>query len=351
MNDENKDKKIKIQTVIGAFLSIILMYILLVGALIYFLPVTQNSIIKKTVTIIPYPAVIINTSNIITIRKLQSQLNSARKFYENQDFSQIGLRVDFGTEDGKKRLSIKEKNILDKLIDDTVIEIEAGKRGINIDQEIIDQEVDRKLKEYGTGEYLKDNLENFYGWDLDDFKEKIVKPDLYQEKLFKKIKEQELSYEEAREKIQKAKEDLEKNSNFSQTAKEYSQGESAQNGGSLGWFSANQMLPEVAQIIFALGKNERSDIIESSIGFHIIQVEDQRVQNDEAMLKISQIFVPAKSFSQWLDEKKENYKIMILMQKFIWNSQAKQVEFKDDSLAEYERDLLESPINDPSIIF
>jgi parvulin-like peptidyl-prolyl isomerase len=351
MSNEKKDKKIKIQTVVGAFLSILLGYVVLVGVAIYFLPETQSIIIKKTIAIIPYPAVIIDSSNIITVRKLQNQLNSAKKFYESQDFSQIGMRVDFGTDDGKKRLSIKEKNILDKLIDDTVIEIEAGKRDINIDQEILDQEVDRKLKEYGTGEYLKNNLEKFYGWDIDDFKENIVKPDLYQEKLFDKIKEGELSYGEAREKIQEAKNDLEKNSDFIRTAKKYSQGESAQNGGALGWFSADQMLPEVAQVIFNLGKNEQSDIIESSIGFHIIKVEDERVQDDENMLKISQIFVPAKSFSQWLDEKKENYKIIIPMQKFIWNSQTKQVEFRDSSLVEYEKDLLENPINDPSIIF
>ncbi len=344
------EKRIKIQTIIKAFFILAIGYIVAIGTVLYFSPETENRIVRVTASIIPYPSAVSN-SLFITTERLQDQLAGAKRFYENQDFSQIGMRVDFGTEDGKKRLLIKEKNILNKLIDDAIIEKEAKKRGIIISQELIDQEVDRKMKEYGTGDYLKNNLEKLYGWSIDDFKKNIVKPDLYQEKVFADMRKNDVSLEEARKKINQAKDDISGGMSFSDTAKKYSQGESAKNGGALGWFSANQMLPEVARVIFNLEKNNQSEIIESAIGFHIILVEDKKNEDGESMIKISQIFVPTKTFAQWLLEVKKDYRIFIPIGKFSWNNKTKEVEFRDKSLREYEKDLLENPINDPSIIF
>ncbi|MFA6160323.1 MAG: peptidylprolyl isomerase [Parcubacteria group bacterium] len=347
---KKEEKRIKIQTIIKAFLILLIAYIVSTGAFLYFFPETENRIVRATASIIPYPSVISN-SVFITTERLQNQLAGAKKFYEGQDFSQIGMRVDFGTEDGKKRLLIKEKNILNKLIDDAIIEKEAKKKSIIISQDLIDQEVDRKMKEYGTGDYLKNNLEKLYGWNVNDFKKNIVKPDLYQEKVFADMRKSDASLEEARKKINQAKNDISGGMSFSDAAKKYSQGESAKNGGALGWFSANQMLPEVASVIFNLEKNKQSDIIESAIGFHIILVEDKKNQDGQDMMKISQIFVPTKTFAQWLSETKKDYRIFIPIRKFIWNNETGEVEFRDKSLREYENDLLENPINDPSIIF
>lgn len=347
---DKKEKKIELHIIIKAFSILVLVYIVSIGAVIYFSPEIENRIVKTTASIIPYPIAISN-SIFISNNRLQNQLAGAKKFYESQDFSKVGLRVDFSTEDGKKRLLMKEKNILQKIIDDAIIEKEAKKEGIVISQELIDQEVDRKMKEYGTGEYLKNNLEKLYGWSVDDFKKNIVKPDLYQEKIFANIGKNDPSFEEGRKKIDEAKNDLSKGMSFSDVAKKYSQGESAKNGGALGWFNANQMLPEVAVVIFNLEKGKQSDIIESSIGFHIVLLEDKKNQDGEDLVKISQIFVPTKTFSEWLVEAKKDYRIFIPNRRFSWNSQIGQVEFRDKSLQSYEKDLLENPINDPSIIF
>ncbi|HAT73476.1 MAG: Foldase protein PrsA [Candidatus Moranbacteria bacterium GW2011_GWF2_36_839] len=351
MNKQKKEeRRIKIQTIIKTFVILILAYITAIGAFLCFFPENENRVVRATAEIIPYPSAF-SSSIFITTERLQDQLAGAKKFYESQDFSKMGLRVDFGTTDGQKRLFIKEKNILNKLIDDAIIEKEARRKGIVISKELLDQEVDRKMKEYGTQDYLKNNLEKLYGWSVDDFKKNIVKPDLYQEKVFADIQKNDTSFEEARKKINQAKNDLEKDLSFSDTAKKYSQGESAKNGGALGWFSANQMLPEVASAIFNLEKGEQSEIIESSIGFHIVLVEDKKNQDEQDLLKISQIFVPTKTFAQWLLDAKKDYRIFIPIGKFSWNNETKQVEFRDKSLREYENDLLENPINDPSIIF
>lgn len=345
-----KKNKIKISTIIYSLLTVVFIYVICVGIAISFFPNIENVIIKKTAQFIPYPVATIGI-NSITAARLADDLSSVRSFYENQDFSDLGMRVDFSTSDGKKRLNIKEKEVLQKLIDNSIIENEAKKRKIFLTDAIVDQEVDRKLKEYGTSEYLKENLRKLYGWDMNDFKEKIVRPDLYREKLIEKIKKEDESYSVARKKIEEVKKDMQSEKDFAILAEKYSNGESAQKGGNLGWFSFNQMLPEVANVVFYLNKNETSDVIESSLGYHIIKIEDRRNENGLDMVNLSQIFIRAKSFPEWLVEKEKEYRIFILRQDYIWNKEKSEIEFKDKDMEKYEDDLFKNETDDPSMMF
>lgn len=61
---------------------------------------------------------------------------------------------------------------------------------------------------------------------------------------------------------------------FAGLAKEYSQDPSAAQGGDIGFFAAGQMLPALDKAAFALKKGEISDVVETSLGYHILKVED-----------------------------------------------------------------------------
>ena len=343
------DKKIKLPTIVYSVLIIISSYIIIVGVWIYFSGV-DNAMIRKTASIIPYPAAIVGT-DIITADKIASQLKSVESFYTNQDFSDLGLRVDFSTPEGQKKLKIKQKNILNKLIEESMIQAEANARGIKVTQEIIDQEVDRKLKEYGSSETLVENLDKLYGWNLEDFKENIVRPDMYKEKLFENIRKGDPAYSEAEDKIKKAEAELEDGKGFSETARKYSEGESASQGGELGWFCFDQMLPEVAVSVFDLDKGERSEIIQSPIGYHIVKVEDKKKENEVDMLNLSQIFVRTKTMADWILETGKDERVFILSREFKWNSKAVQAEFRDEEMRSFEEELMKNSGGDASLIF
>ena len=60
---------------------------------------------------------------------------------------------------------------------------------------------------------------------------------------------------------------------FEKVAKEKSEDTSAVNGGSLGCFAREQMVPEFSAVAFALQPGATSDVVRTSFGYHIIKVD------------------------------------------------------------------------------
>lgn len=72
-------------------------------------------------------------------------------------------------------------------------------------------------------------------------------------------------------------EQLKKGADFVKLAKEKSTDKgSGANGGELGWFTKEKMVPEFADAAYKLKKGETSGPVKSPFGFHIIKVEDRR---------------------------------------------------------------------------
>ena len=65
---------------------------------------------------------------------------------------------------------------------------------------------------------------------------------------------------------------------FATLAKEKSKDPGAAEGGDLGYFTKEQMVPEFAEVAFKLGKGQLSDPVKTQFGWHIIKVEDKRIR-------------------------------------------------------------------------
>ena len=72
-------------------------------------------------------------------------------------------------------------------------------------------------------------------------------------------------------------EDLDAGADFAAVAQERSTGPSAAQGGDLGWFKAEQMVPEFSTATFALEPGTYTkDPVQSQFGWHVILLEDKR---------------------------------------------------------------------------
>jgi peptidyl-prolyl cis-trans isomerase C len=65
---------------------------------------------------------------------------------------------------------------------------------------------------------------------------------------------------------------------FATLAKEKSKDPGAAEGGDLGYFTKEQMVPEFAEVAFKLGKGQLSDPVKTQFGWHVIKVEDKRIR-------------------------------------------------------------------------
>ena len=78
------------------------------------------------------------------------------------------------------------------------------------------------------------------------------------------------------EEARAAKERVLKGETFEDVAKEVSTGPSATEGGDLGWFSKEQMVPEFGEMAFSMEKDTLSDPVKTQFGYHIIKVYDKK---------------------------------------------------------------------------
>lgn len=353
LEQEKSKRKVSFSTFIYAFL-IIGIFIFSVMSILAYGTNTQigKRIAAAVSRVIPFPAVIIGYTNVISLGEVERNLASVKSFYEKQDLSSAGIRIDFSTDDGKKRLKIKEKEVLNKMLEDEIIQNLAQKKGIFIDQATVDIAVSRKLDEYGTKDSVEKDLQNLYGWDMDDFKQKVVFPSMYQEKLQKEIQNEIILPEEAKKKIAQAKLELENGKDFTQVAQKYSEGASGEKGGEIGWVTKDQLVPELQIALFDNAvENDKNSILESELGFHIVDIEEKKKNNDKTVIRIRQIFVRKQGFSDWLNNKMKNMKIYVPLSDFYWDKQNATIEFRDHKLKEFEQNLLEKSQGDVSVMF
>jgi len=71
---------------------------------------------------------------------------------------------------------------------------------------------------------------------------------------------------------------LKKGADFATLAKEKSKDPGAAEGGDLGYFTKEQMVPEFSEAAFKLDKGQISDPVKTQFGWHIIKVEDKRTK-------------------------------------------------------------------------
>jgi peptidyl-prolyl cis-trans isomerase C len=107
--------------------------------------------------------------------------------------------------------------------------------------------------------------------------------------------------------------ELKKGTDFAELAKQKSKDPgAAAEGGDLGYFTKEQMVPEFADVAFKLEKGQLSDPVKSQFGWHIIKVEDKRKKPapDFAQVKDQvETYVQRKAQAEFITKLRESAKV------------------------------------------
>ncbi|WP_425447820.1 peptidylprolyl isomerase [Dethiothermospora halolimnae] len=265
----------------------------------------------------------------IPVDKFEERFEMVKKSYKAQ-FGEDFLSQDTG--EGKTMEEVLKEGILDSLIKQEIVLQAAKNAGVEVKEEEINKEIDsmkkleqekikQKLKTEGKteeeikakeSEIKKEAEENFKkSLEESQITEEYIREVIKEDKLVQKYREKFINdlstsdeeiksfYEENKEELYKSvrarhilveKEEeakdilkqLKDGADFAKLAEEKSiDPGSGKNGGELGYFYKGDMVPQFSQVAFSLEIGEISEPVKSDYGYHIIEVQDKKIDKFE----------------------------------------------------------------------
>lgn len=170
---------------------------------------------------------------------------------------------------------------LSRLLSNTLLAEVAKKNGIKLTRADKKEEREKLIAQFPSEEQLAGHVSDSFGWDLDTFLDHIVYPGVLEQRLAEQFYENEKtgSLSSAQEVLDRIK----AGEDFATLATEFGTDGTKDSGGDLGWFGTGVMVKEFEEAAFALQKDElREELLETSFGYHIIEVTDRRTTQDDA---------------------------------------------------------------------
>lgn len=149
----------------------------------------------------------------------------------------------------------------------------------NMEKEYNDASAAQKTDAQDVRDYMNRQLLVRYGWSMEVYEQKVMRPFILQTKLAQKLKGDMQLKEELRARAQNILQEVKNGADFAAMAKQYSEDSSNERGGDLGWFGKGDMVPEFEQAVFSLKKGEVfPSVVETVYGYHIIRLDDKKME-------------------------------------------------------------------------
>ena len=225
----------------------------------------------------------------------------------------------------RDQITAKGKDLLRDLIDQSLLAQRAKDQGINVDTEVIKRlDAIRTQNKLPTMEALEAEVTKS-GQDFEDFKHQLQNQLLTQELIRKEVGSKIIvSHEDVvkyyndhksefvrpetvvlreifvstegkpaadipalKKKADNLRDRIQNNGeDFGAMAKRYSDSPTAQQEGDLGVFQRSQLDPKIAEKVFALNRNQMTDVMETKTGFEILQARERYEAGQQPLDKV-----------------------------------------------------------------
>lgn len=266
----------------------------------------------------------------------KEEYNKLFGIFKVQYEQQFGTEVWEQETEGRKFGDVAREKLLDMLIDEKLQMKKAAEIGITVTDDEIKSEIEKAKKYFDSEDKFNEFLKG-QNMDLEYFKQS-VKKELTINKLIEKLTEKVVATDEdvkayydthqdefisvkashilldAKEEAEKMLQRVKAGENFNELAKENSKDPTVkENSGELGYFKHGDMLEPFEKAAFAMNPGEISDIVQTDFGFHIIKVEDKKLEEFEDIKEqIKGSILSDKKNSEYdkrLEEMRKNTKI------------------------------------------
>ncbi len=254
---------------------------------------------------------------------------------------------------GSEAYNNLRKKMLGGLIEQKVLLAKAKADTITVDDQMLDQRVEERIKYMIQQVGSQDKLEKIFGMSMNQIRKdtrKMIKEQLLVEqvrakkfrgmkvsrreveafyKMYKdslpvrpatvdishiliQVKPSEEAQMKAYQKAEMILKELKAGADFAQLAKKYSDDPaSAKRGGDLGWTKRGDLVPEFENVAFKLKDGEISGIVQTQFGFHIIQLLErrgERIHTRHILIRVQ----PTKADEERVVKELENIRQQIL---------------------------------------
>jgi peptidyl-prolyl cis-trans isomerase C len=123
---------------------------------------------------------------------------------------------------------------------------------------------------------------------------------------------------ESEDEAKQLADELKKGGDFADLAKKKSKDPGASDGGDLGYFTKEQMVPEFSKVAFELEPGKISDPVKSQFGWHVIKVEDKRKRKPPEFEQVKpqiETYVTRKAQADLVSKLRETAKVERIEQK------------------------------------
>jgi parvulin-like peptidyl-prolyl isomerase len=253
----------------------------------------DNKVVNAVIRVIPFPAATIN-GRVVTLYDFHQEVDGVVKFAKESGANVTKAQIN--------------ADVIDKLIFQTAMEKLAREYDVVVTDEDLDNAIQSQIEQLESQEAFEENIEKFFGWDTETFKNRIIYIEVLRNKLIEAEIPKQIGKKEAEEvlkKVQKGKQ------SFEELVAEYSDDPgSLDDGGDLGFFGEGVMVEPFETAAFALNVGEVSGLVETDFGYHIIKVEEKRAEGETEQVRARHILIGVgDDFAVFFDEYKNGLKI------------------------------------------